>query len=103
MTTSTGSLWATFRLLSPRGWLNTLPPGRGLSKKVTIVQDEDIKLLRRIVAGGGRKYTAGNIDRSRYDRLVDLGWLTPFKTNISDVEYQVTEKGRAASVTNVHD
>ena len=24
--------------------------------------------------------------------------LTPFKTNISDVEYQVTEKGRAASV-----
>jgi hypothetical protein len=52
---------------------------------VTIMQDEDIKLLRRIVAGGGRKYTAGNIDRSRYDRLVDLGWLTPFKTNISDV------------------
>jgi hypothetical protein len=70
----------------------------GLSKKVTIVQDEDIKLLRRIVAGGGRKYTAGNVDRSKYDRLVDLGWLTPFKTNISDVEYQVTEKGRAASV-----
>ena len=26
--------------------------------------------------------------------------LTPFKTNISDVEYQVTEKGRAASVDN---
>jgi hypothetical protein len=74
-----------------------------LSEQVTIMQDEDIKLLRRIVNGGGRKYTAGNIDRSRYDRLVDLGWLTPFKTNISDVEYQVTEKGRAASVANVHD
>jgi hypothetical protein len=103
MTTSTRSLWATFRLLSPRGWLNTLPPGRRLSKKVTIVEDEDIKLLRRIVAGGGRKYTAGNIDRSRYDRLVDLGWLTPFKTNISDVEYQVTEKGRAASLDNAND
>jgi hypothetical protein len=73
------------------------------SNTVTIMQDEDIKLLRRIVAGGGRKYTAGNIDRSRYDRLVDLGWLTPFKTNISDIEYQVTEKGRAASVANVHD
>ena len=62
---------------------------------VTIMQDEDIKLLRRIVVGGGRKYTAGNIDRTRYDRLVDLGWLTPFKTNVSDVEYHVTEKGRA--------
>jgi hypothetical protein len=70
---------------------------------VTIVQDEDIKLLRRIVAGGGRKYTAGNVDRSKYNRLVDLGWLTPFKTNISDVEYQVTEKGRAASGDNPHD
>jgi hypothetical protein len=77
--------------------------GQGFLKEVTIMQDEDIKLLRRIVAGGGRKYTAGNIDRSRYDRLVDLGWLTPFKTNISDIEYQVTEKGRAASVANVHD
>ena len=67
------------------------------------MQDEDIKLLRRIVAGGGRKYTAGNVDRSRYDRLVDLGWLTPFKTNISDVEYQVAEKGRAASLDYADD
>jgi hypothetical protein len=47
-----------------------------------------------------RKYTAGNIDRSRYDRLVDMGWLTPFKTNISDVEYQATDKGRAAAVAD---
>jgi hypothetical protein len=69
---------------------------------VTIVQDEDIKLLRRIVAGGGRKYTAGNVDRSKYDRLVDMGWLTPFKTNNSDVEYQATDRGRAAAA-NGHD
>ena len=59
--------------------------------------DEDLKLIRQIVASGGRKYTAGNIDRSRYDRLVDLGWLIAFKTNISDVEYQVTDEGRAAA------
>jgi hypothetical protein len=64
------------------------------------MDDQDLKLIRQIVASDGRKYTAGNIDRSRYDRLVDMGWLTPFKTNISDVEYQVTEKGRAASVDN---
>jgi hypothetical protein len=67
------------------------------------MQDEDLKLIRQIVASGGRKYTAGNIDRSRYDRLVDLGWLTPFKTNMSDVEYQTTEQGRAVAVANVHD
>jgi hypothetical protein len=33
------------------------------------MQDEDLKLIRQIVASGGRKYTAGNVDRSRYDRL----------------------------------
>jgi hypothetical protein len=64
------------------------------------VQDEDLKPIRQIVASGGRKYTAGNIDRSKYDRLVDMGWLAPFETNISDVEYQATEKGRAAAVAN---
>jgi hypothetical protein len=73
-------------------------------EEVTNMDDEDdLKLIRQIVASDGRKYTAGNIDRSRYDRLVDLGWLTPFKTNISDVEYHVTEKGRAASAADVHD
>jgi hypothetical protein len=64
------------------------------------MDDQDLKLIRQIVASDGRKYTAGNIDRSRYDRLVDMGWLTPFKTNISDVEYQATEKGRAAAVAD---
>jgi hypothetical protein len=67
------------------------------------MDDQDLKLIRQIVASDGRKYTAGNIDRSKYNRLVDMGWLTPFKTNISDVEYQVTEKGRAASVGNSND
>ena len=83
---------------------NSPPGGAGAeSEEVTNMDDEDLKLIRQIVASDGRKYTAGNIDRSRYDRLVDLGWLTPFKVNISDVEYQVTEKGRAASVDNAHD
>jgi hypothetical protein len=59
--------------------------------------EEDLKLIRQIIADGGRKYTAGNVDRRRYDRLVDLGWLTSVATNISDVEYRVTEKGGAAA------
>ena len=61
------------------------------------LKDEDLKLIREIVAHGGRKYTAGNIDRSRYQRLVDLGWLTPFIANISDVEYVATEQGIATA------
>jgi hypothetical protein len=67
------------------------------------MDDQDLKLIRQIVASDGRKYTAGNIDCSRYDRLVDMDWPTPLITNISDVEYQVTEKDRTASVANSHD
>ena len=43
------------------------------------MQDEDLKLIRQIVASDGRKYTTGNVDRSGYDHLVDLGWLTAIK------------------------
>jgi hypothetical protein len=61
------------------------------------LKDEDQRLIREIVAHGGRKYTAGKVDRSRYQRLVDPGWLTPFVVNISDVEYVATEQGIAAA------
>jgi len=47
-------------------------------------------------------YRAMELDEAAGDAIFK-GWLTPFRTNISDVEYQVTEKGRAASVANVHD
>jgi hypothetical protein len=42
---------------------------------------------------GGRLYTAGNVDRRKYDRLADLGWLEGASTNISDVEYHLTTTG----------
>jgi DUF3860-like len=63
-----------------------------------MTDEDDLKLIRQITASGGRKYTAGNIDRGKYDRLVNLGWLTSSATNVSDVEYQITKKGRAAAV-----
>jgi hypothetical protein len=50
-----------------------------------------------MAAEGGRRYTSGNVDRSRYRRLVDLGWLNEFPTNVIDVLYQVTPRGEAAS------
>jgi hypothetical protein len=58
---------------------------------------DDFKLIREIVAKGGHKQTLGNVDRTRYQRLVDLGWLDAFPTNISDVVYRVTERGKAAA------
>ena len=57
----------------------------------------DRELIRKIVAAGGTKYTAGNIDRQKYQRLVALGWLTEASINISDVVYEATEAGKAAA------
>lgn len=42
---------------------------------------------------GGRLYTAGNVDRRKYDRMADLGWVEGVSTNISDVEYRLTTAG----------
>ncbi len=40
---------------------------------MTVDADDDRKLLRKLIAQGGSKYTAGNIDRRKYQRLVELG------------------------------
>jgi hypothetical protein len=57
-------------------------------------KNDDLQLIREIVLHGGR--TAGNIDRTRSQRLVDFGRLTRFVTNASDVEYVATDQGEAA-------
>ena len=64
----------------------------------TLVEPTDLELIRRIVSTGGRKYTAGNIDRQKYRRLVALGWLTEASVNISDVLYEVTDAGKVAAL-----
>ena len=61
---------------------------------MTVDADDDRKLLCKLIEEGGSKYTAGNIDRRKYQRLVKLGWLTAISPNISDVLYEVTIKGR---------
>ena len=60
-----------------------------------MAEPDDLKLIRKIVEQGGSKYTGGNIDRRKYERLFDLGWLKAATTNVSDVLYEVTESGKA--------
>jgi hypothetical protein len=62
--------------------------------RMTVDADDDRKLLRKLIAQGGSKYTAGNIDRRKYERLVELGWLAATSPNMGDVLYVVTDKGR---------
>jgi hypothetical protein len=58
--------------------------------------NDDLDLLRKIIAQGGKKHTSGTIDRSGYQRLVDAGWLNAFNSDVHDVFYEVTEAGRTA-------
>jgi hypothetical protein len=78
------------------------PAGRDRTQGEEIVTPladaPDIELIRRIAATGGRKYTARNIDRRKYQRLVALGWLTEVSVNISDVLYEVTDAGKVAAL-----
>ena len=60
-------------------------------------QPDDLKLIREIVAAGGHKHMIGKLDRAKYQRLVELGWLKAFSPNLSDVSYWVTERGRAVA------
>ena len=62
-----------------------------------MAQPDDFKLIKQIVAAGGHKHMIGEPDRDKYQRLVELGWLKASVTNISDVSYWVTERGRAAA------
>jgi hypothetical protein len=64
----------------------------------SLVEPTDLELIRKIAAAGGRKYTAGNLDRGKYQRLVALGWLTGVSVNIGDIVYEVTEAGKAAAL-----
>jgi hypothetical protein len=62
-----------------------------------VAQPDDFKMIRQIVAAGGHKHVTGELDRDKYQRLVDLGWLKASMTNATDVSYRVTERGRAAA------
>jgi hypothetical protein len=62
-----------------------------------MAQPDDFKLIKQIVAAGGHKHMTGELDREKYRRLVELGWLKASVTNVSEVSYRVTERGRAAA------
>jgi hypothetical protein len=62
-----------------------------------MAQPDDFKLIKQIVVAGGHKHVTGELDRDKYQRLVELGWLKATVTNISDVSFWLTERGRAAA------
>jgi hypothetical protein len=62
------------------------------------LSEDDLKLLREIWRSGGKKYTAGAINRSRYERLESAGLLKGHTTNLSDVIYEVLPAAAAERI-----
>ena len=56
---------------------------------------EDMKLMREIIAAGGKRQTTEADDHSRFARLLDLGWLEASGEH-GAVEYAATGKGHEA-------
>jgi hypothetical protein len=70
-------------------------PAPVLEKEKAIPTEADGRVLNSMQFNNGKCYTAGNINRRKYQRIEDVGWIKGIATNISDVEYYLTEAGRA--------
>jgi hypothetical protein len=70
-------------------------PAPVLENEKLVPTEADSQVLISMQFTNGKCYTAGNINRRKYQRIEDIGWIKGIATNISDVEYYLTETGRA--------
>jgi hypothetical protein len=70
-------------------------PAPVLEKERPMPTEADSQVLNSMQFTNGKCYTAGNVNRRKYERLEDIGWIKGLATNISDVEYYLTESGTA--------
>lgn len=68
-------------------------PAPTLEKEKIVPTEADSLVLSSMKFTNGRCYTAGNINRRKYDRLEEIGWIRGVATTISDVEYHLTDSG----------
>jgi len=70
-------------------------PAPVLEEEKLIPTEADSQVLNSMQFPNGKCYTAGNMNRRKYQRLEDIGWIKGICTNISDVEYYLTDTGMA--------
>jgi len=70
-------------------------PAPVLEKEKMMPSEADSQVLSSMQFINDKYYTAGNVNRRKYERLEEIGWVKGIGTNISDVEYHLTESGRA--------
>jgi hypothetical protein len=70
-------------------------PAPVLEKEELIPTEADSQVLNSMQFTNGKFYTTGNMNRRKYQRIEDIGWVKGISTNISDVEYHLTDTGMA--------
>jgi hypothetical protein len=69
-------------------------PAPTLEKERPMPTDVDSQVLNSMKFTNGKCSTVGNVNQRKYQRLEDIGWIKGISTNISEVEYYLTETGR---------
>jgi hypothetical protein len=70
-------------------------PAPVLEREMLTPVAADSRVLSSMKFTNGKCYTSGNMDRRKYERLEEVGWIKGLSMNLSDVEYYLTDTGRA--------
>lgn len=70
-------------------------PAPVLEREMLTPTAADSRVLSSMKFTNGKCYTSGNMDRRKYERLEEIGWIKGLSTNLSDVEYYLTDTGHA--------
>jgi hypothetical protein len=70
-----------------------------LEKEKIASTETDRQVLHDMPFKNGRCLTQGNMNRRKFERLEEIGWIKALAVNISDVEYHLTASGRRELAT----
>jgi hypothetical protein len=82
--------------------IRLVPRVRGAIPAPTMAPDKveptetDRKVLMGMIFQRGIFLTQGNVNRRKYERLEDIGWVKGIAVGLSDVEYHITAAGKEA-------
>jgi hypothetical protein len=64
-----------------------------MEKEKMVATQTDRQVLQAMTFKNGRCLTQGNMNRRKFERLEEIGWIKGISVNISDVEYSLTPAG----------
>jgi hypothetical protein len=71
-------------------------PAPVLPKNQVVPTETDRQVLMSVRFTNGKCMTRGNMNRRKFERLEDIGWIKGLSVNVSDVEYHLTKDGEEA-------